>query len=211
MTAFTYNTTVPNPPNQPAVDVQDMQNNTAAINDILDVDHVTFNTVGPAGAGTPGASGGQHLQTTFNGKNVPGGAPTDPISILYTNSGTASSVSQPFFRNQNGIFPINLIAAYGTFDQNGNTLNASNLTCSGFVVILPGISGYNLTITAGIVNSTSYGVLVTPHFDNLTPTQSNIAPLYRINSSTSFSVSFRGAAGAVQQPANGFTVLVLQL
>jgi hypothetical protein len=110
MTMFSYNQGVPDAPNNPSVDQPDMLQNTISIFGIWDVDHVGFNSTGAAMT-----SGGQHLQVSFNGKNVPGALPTDPLSILYTNSGTASTISQMFYANQNGTFPINAIRAFGNF------------------------------------------------------------------------------------------------
>lgn len=43
MVAFTYNRDIPNPPNAPAVDVPNMQVNTNSIDDLIKVDHVSFN------------------------------------------------------------------------------------------------------------------------------------------------------------------------
>jgi len=44
MTSFTYNRDIPNPPNSPSVDVPNMQVNNNSIDDLLKVDHVSFNT-----------------------------------------------------------------------------------------------------------------------------------------------------------------------
>jgi hypothetical protein len=110
MTAFSYNIGVPAGPNNPSVDQPSMLTNTISINNIWNVDHVGFNSTGPAAT-----SGGQHLQISFNGKNVPGALPTDPLSILYTNVGSASTISQMFFANQSGTFPVNAIRAFGSF------------------------------------------------------------------------------------------------
>lgn len=61
MSTFSYNTGVPATNNSPSVDQPEMQINTASINSILAVDHVSFNTAG----------GGRHNQVTFNANNPP--------------------------------------------------------------------------------------------------------------------------------------------
>ncbi len=111
MTAYTYNAGVPAANDDPSVDQPDMLTNAQSINSLIGTDHVSFNSTGSGGVG---AIGGQHLQVTFNGKNVPG-AQTDPISTLYTNSGTASTKAEMFFKNQNGIFPASCIKAFASW------------------------------------------------------------------------------------------------
>lgn len=119
MTVFTFNAGIPAANNNPSVDQPDMLSNNVATNGILAVDHVTFNTTGTIG---PGASGGQHLKVTFNSLANPA-APVDPISIGYTNNsatmaqvtGSATTIAQEFFRNQNGVFPVSSIRAFGSF------------------------------------------------------------------------------------------------
>jgi hypothetical protein len=79
--SFSYDGTIPNPPDDPADDVDQMQMNSASISSIIAVDHVGFNSLGPINA--PPGSGGQHLQVTFNGNNVP--AVDASLSYLFTN------------------------------------------------------------------------------------------------------------------------------
>lgn len=80
---FTYNSTLPNPPDDPADDVSGMQVNTLSIAQLVAIDHVGFNN----------ADGGQHLQVTFNSNNVP----STPVSppVLFTN--TVNSLPQLFY------------------------------------------------------------------------------------------------------------------
>jgi hypothetical protein len=68
-----YNPNLPNPPDDPAVDVAGMQTNAGSIATALAVDHVPFNTSGT----------GQHAQVTFNASNVPGGF---SLPVLFTNT-----------------------------------------------------------------------------------------------------------------------------
>lgn len=118
MTAFTFNVGVPATNNNPSVDQPDMLINNVSNNAIWAVDHVTFNTAGSGGAG---ASGGQHLQVTFNAKATPG-AMVDPLAIVYTFDGVANTVHpQLYFKNSQGIFPLSSIRAFGSFLTVGGT------------------------------------------------------------------------------------------
>ena len=57
----TYNNAIPNAPNNPSVDQPKMQTNTDSIDQIIGVDHVSFNT----------NDGGWHKQVTFNSPHIP--------------------------------------------------------------------------------------------------------------------------------------------
>lgn len=80
---FSFNTNIPAAPNNPSVDQPDMLTNNQSTNNLLAVDHISFNTAG----------GGQHKQVTFNGNNVP----TPPVNppVLFTN--TVAGLPQLFF------------------------------------------------------------------------------------------------------------------
>lgn len=83
MTIFTYSPTIPNPPDDPADDVSQMQTNSASIFGLIAIDHVGFNLT----------NGGQHQQVTFNSNNVPA-VPTIP-PVLFTQ--LVNGLAQPFF------------------------------------------------------------------------------------------------------------------
>ena len=170
MTAFTFSTLIPGANNNPSVDQGTMLQNNVSTNSILAVDHVSFND---AGSGGPGSSGGQHLQVSFNGKNVPAGAPTDPISILYTNSGTASTVSEMFFRNQNRIFQVSPIKAWAYADGAGNILSSQSFNV---VSVVPGIAGvFTVNLTPGALTGTAFAVI--PGFSSNTALAAKYASL----------------------------------
>lgn len=158
MPLISYTRSIPDAPNDPSVDQPSMKINTNSTDDILNVDHYSFNQ----------NEGGNHKQVTFANKNVPG-AQTDPVSVLYTNSGTASSVADLFFRNQNGIFCPNIIKAAGVF---------TTVVATGAVPIDMGINvssiAYNsgtqaitINLTAGAVNGTT--VIVFINGNTITP------------------------------------------
>lgn len=188
--SFTFDTTIPNAPNNPSVDQPGMLQNNVSTNGILGVDHITFNALG----------GGQHKQITFNGKNVPG-VQTDPQSVLYTNNITvatgdnttsASTVAEMFYRNQNAIFPVSMIKAFGCFDAAATSLNTWNISASG-----PVTRTFTLTMPANVVTGTNYAVFCLSTF-----TANSIS--YNILSATQFTVTFSNVAV-------GFSVLVMQL
>lgn len=152
----TYNLNIPNPPDNPSLDVPLMKTNTNAVDTILAVDHVSFNT----------ANGGTHKQVTFISENAPG-LPVDPSSTLYTGAGTASTNADLFFRNASGIFRPNMIKAAGVFTTSGN-LAAVNLPIAldmglnvSSITYTAGSSGtYTINLTAGAVNGLTVIVLL---------------------------------------------------
>lgn len=96
MTDWTYTTGIPNAPNDPADDVQPMQNNFTSINGIIDVDHVGFNE----------NNGGIHKQVNMFVEANPG-----VISPGTFNSGvlfakTANGDAWPFWQNDSGVFGL---------------------------------------------------------------------------------------------------------
>lgn len=222
MTMFTYNSGVPFSTNNPSNDQPQMLINTVSNNGIWNVDHVGFNSTGIIG--NPQASGGQHLQVTFNGKHVPGGTITDPLSILYTNNITgagafntasASTISQLFFLNQSGgattpisPFPVSMIKAFGCFDSAGNSLNAWNIT-----LLSPGgqpsAGNYIFVMPVGCCNSLNYLVIVTPTAST-SGGKSQVGVAYSIVSAAQFNVQF-GISGVGFFNPDQFSIIVMQL
>ena len=204
--SFTFDTTIPNAPNNPSVDQPGMLQNNVSTNGILSVDHITFNALG----------GGQHKQVTFNGRNVPV-AQTDPQAVLYTNTVTAtatntasaSTVSELFFRNQNAgvannAFPISMIKAFGIFDSAGTPLNTWNMTFNAH----SSAGNYSITLPPNIVTGSNYLVI----FSNTgNGSNSVIKGSYIINSATSFSFQFVNQTGTAFADPNSFSVLIMQL
>jgi len=148
---FSFNTNIPAAPNNPSVDQPDMIVNNQSTNGIIAVDHITFNT----------ANGGQHKQVTFNNKNVPV-AQTDPQSVLYTDSGVASTVSQLLFRNQNIILPISALRAFGNFiTAIGAVVPSNSYNVSTIVGTAAGANdNYAITLTANATSSDNVTVLI---------------------------------------------------
>lgn len=199
--SFTFSTTIPAAANNPSVDQPDMLQNNVATNGILAVDHITFNALG----------GGEHKQVTFNSKNVPV-AQTDPKSVLYTNNITvatatntisASTIANVFFRNQSAIFPVSMIRAFGAFDGAGNPLNTWNMSCTRL-----GAGQYDITLATGAVTGVNFSVQVSSTSTN---TQTFIDHVYNINAMTGVILVQFGIRNVNFFDPNQFSVLVTQL
>lgn len=136
---FPYNQSVPNPPNDPADDVGDMQINTLSIAQLISVDHVGFNN--PAGLG------GLHNQVSF-AKVYTGISSTVPplglaSAILFASNDT-NGRTWPYWQNSQPSSPFQIFGA-------------ASLNPNGYVVLARGF-----TIQWGIVNSTSNGIVTFP-------------------------------------------------
>lgn len=186
---FTFNPNVPATGSSPAQDYLAMQNNYLQTENILAVDHVSFNN----------AAGGLHKQVTFNTKNTPG-AQTDPQSVLYTANGVASTFAELNFVNQNATYPISLIKAYGLVTVSGGVPTiAQQINVASVVRVSQGL--YTVTLNANVVSGTSYGVMVTLQ----TSPPNFFFSSANVTSATTFNINIFNA-----DPA-GFTFMVLQL
>lgn len=154
MPTFTYNTDIPDAPNDPSVDQPKMKVNTNSIDDILEVDHISFNA----------ANGGTHKQNTYPGYNV-AGAQVGTASTAYTSTGTQVGVTDPFpayyWRNSQTILPLTAIRAYGFFTANapaGTTtlLHRYNIASTAYV----NPKQFTVTLSAGAVAGTSVNNVV---------------------------------------------------
>lgn len=107
--SFTFDDTIPAANNNPSDDQPVMLQNNVSEAAIWEVDHVGFNA----------ANGGTHKQVAFYSQNVPGAPAGANDSVLYTNTGTQSALSDLKFVNQtnsnNVVYNINPIKAYGSF------------------------------------------------------------------------------------------------
>lgn len=153
MPNFSYNNAVPDAPNNPSQDQPTMKQNTLSIDQLLAIDHVSFNE----------DDGGTHDRVTFSDKNAQG-AQTDPSSVAYTASGSESTNAQLIFKNADSPFLVNAIRAFGVFttvNVNGavtidNGYNVASIVSSGL--------GFTYTITLSTtaipVTSTTANTLV---------------------------------------------------
>jgi len=100
-----YNLNIPDGPNNPSADQPKMKTNTNAVHEILEVDHVTFNT----------PNGGTHKKITYIDKHTAASV-SDPSALSYTNDGVANPTHpQQYYKNSQGVFPISAVRAFGTF------------------------------------------------------------------------------------------------
>lgn len=198
--SFTFDDTIPFATNNPSADQPKMLANNVANLQIWDVDHVGFNA----------ANGGTHLQTTFSSKNVPG-IQTDPISTLYTNNVTAtatntasaSTVAEMFYRNQSATFPISMIKAFGAFDAGGTSLNTWNMSATRTAA-----GNYNIDLVPNAVTGFNYSVFLSNSGNN---TFTFLDEKYFINTGTGqINLQF-GRQGVSFQDPNQFSILVIQL
>lgn len=111
--SFSYDPTLPNPPNDPADDVDQMQINSQSISDLISVDHVGFND----------PSGGTHDQVTFSSNNTPA-TPTNP-PVLFTKLDGAS-LAQLFFYTGD--------AAHSSTQYSPTNNNGSTMALGGIII-----------------------------------------------------------------------------
>jgi len=192
---FTYNPNIPATNNNPSVDQPDMLLNTQAIEDIIAVDHISFNT----------ANGGTHKQVTFNNVAAPG-AQTDPQSVLYTSAGTASTKAQMFFRNENGIFQASPIKAWGFADSGGNIIGSQSLNVAS--ITPAGTGRYNVVLTANAVNSNQFAIKVS---SLITSSANGTQSGYNITGVGAFQLVFLRLDGTNFLNPTNFSFEVLQI
>jgi len=173
MPGITYNLNIPLATNNPSVDQPNMKINTNAIDSLLQVDHISFNTT----------NGGQHLQLNFPSVTTQS-APASLASVAYTTAGTANTGAAEFFlKNSSATLLLSSIKAFGILDATtASVLNGFN--CTGSVV------GRTITITmpSGVVTGTNYAVLVS--------SSTGVNDVYSITSSTQFALG-NTSAGTV--------------
>ncbi len=194
---ISYNLDIPDGPNNPSNDQPKMKTNTNSINTWTSIDHVKFDS----------APAGTHKQTTFSSKNVPG-AQTDPSSVLYTDNGTASTVAQLFFRNQNGIFQASPIKAWASVDgATGAIIASQSSNVSG--VVRNSAGNYSVTLTTNAVNSDKFAVLLS--YQNPFPSPNTTRnPIYFITGVGTFNI-FMAISSAFTADVQQFSFQVLQI
>jgi hypothetical protein len=148
MTLYVYTNDVPVADNNPSVDQPSMTVNTASIDGIIATDHVGFNTNGPIGP--PYGGGGQHLQVTFNGNNVPAVQPTGPQAGNY--------YPPELFTNQVGSLPQLFYYSGSPTQSASQYVNSSNgsTMCLGGIIIKWGVFALTNTISTPISFATAF-------------------------------------------------------
>jgi hypothetical protein len=158
---MSYNANIPQATNIISSSQGQLLTNFSQLNTIFDVDHVTFDAT---------SNNGQHQQITFNQNNVPGSAPVDPNSVIYTQAGTASSNAQVMWQNASSPFQLCPIKAWGTFaGPSPAVVPAQSFNISSIVRFNAG--RWVVTISPNSVIKTSpagnpYAVIVTTSLSN---------------------------------------------
>ena len=141
---ITYYPNIPNPPNDPSVDVPDMQRNTNAIPQFLEIDHVGFNT--------NSNPNGYHKIIHQVPENV------DPVTIagigqIYSKNVTVNSVidSQLFYKTALG----------GISQLTGNSASQNGYQWIGGMLLQWGI--VNSTSSSGTVSLSAFPNIVFPN------------------------------------------------
>lgn len=151
----TYNSAIPQPTDLISNSQSQILGNFDQLNTQFAIDHTAFNT----GSGN---GDGFHKKVTLATKNTPG-AQTDPSSAIYSASGTASTVAELFYKNQNATYPLSHIKAWGVFSSNTpsltQTYNVTSITRSAG-------GQYTVTLASNAVSSATFGVLATCQMQN---------------------------------------------
>lgn len=165
MTTFSFDDTIPATNNSPSSDQPGMLINNASTKAILAIDHVTFGS----------ANGGTHLQMTLDSINVPGGQ-SNPACTIYSNIGTANAASNAFVKNSQGIFPMSLIKAAGSFTDSAATATfISSINCS---TISYAANVFTITLTANATTGDNVIVFTAVESAANPPTTSTLEPGY---------------------------------
>jgi hypothetical protein len=157
MPLFSYNRDIPDGPNNPSVDQPKMKINTNSTDDLIDVDHFSFDE----------ANGGYHRQVTIATKNTPA-AQTDPSSAIFTAqastlpgaiaTNSATTVAQEFYKNANGIFPSSAIRAFGDFLVTTGPLTVTLRNCFNIASVTSNANRtiFTINMISGATNGTNY-------------------------------------------------------
>lgn len=171
MTTYSFDPSVPASSHTPAQDQPTMQTNNQSIQDLIGVDHVTFEV----------ANGGTHLQQTYYSNQSPliGAA----LAIAYPGTrpsgyanSTGGSETNTYLVNQLGTLPCSIIKAGGTFattSTSGAISFQSSFNCS--AISSNGSGTYTITlagVTTGnnIIVSISRSVGLAPNWSYTNPT-----------------------------------------
>lgn len=193
--AIPYNLNIPDAPNNPSDDQPKMQENTNSIDSLVAIDHYTF----------ADATAGQHKQITLAGKNA-AGAQTDPVSVIYSGSGTASTVAQLNYRNQNGIFPLSCVRAWAYSTGGAVPVFTQNVNVS--TIARTAAGKYTVTLTANAVSSNSFAVIPSAYGTG-TALGNNV--IYNITGTGTFELVFPVLNGASLADPTNFSFMVLQI
>jgi hypothetical protein len=186
----------------PAASQPQMQQNFAQIATSYNTDHIPL---------TSGTNVGFHQQVTLASSVAPG-AQTDPNSIIYSSAGTASSVVQPFYKNQNSAFMLLPIKAWGVIFSGALAVTQSYNVTS---YARSAAGNFTVTLTAKAVASSSFAVLTTCNMTSgfVNGGISGVDSLaYNVGTFVgSFQINVRALTGAFGTDAYPISFIVLQI
>lgn len=146
---YTYDATEPAANSNPTNSQPTMLVNAASIASIIAQDHVGFST----------DDGGYHKQISFNGNNIPGGAPSTVESFVYTDAGTANAAANLFIKNEVGTFPLSLLKASGVFTTTGaGVVLDMSYNCDS--IAYAAVGQYTITLTTNSTTDNTAIILV---------------------------------------------------
>lgn len=171
-----YNRDIPDAPNNPSTDQPKMKQNTNAIDDLIAVDHLSFQAT----------NFGTHKQTSFENFStgvVPGGV---PASVAYPAAGVADATrAQYYFKNSTNTFLLSGVRAFAyVTGSTGAIIAGQSSNVSGIVRNSAG--RYTVTINANALTSANYMVFITAARTSNT----SMVHSYSITSATSFDLFF---------------------
>jgi hypothetical protein len=192
-----YNRDIPDAPNNPSTDQPKMKQNTNAIDDLISVDHLSFQAT----------NFGTHKQTAFENFSagvVPGGV---PASVAYPAAGVAEVTrAQYYFKNSTNTFILSALRAFAYVTGATGAIIAgqsSNVTS----VTRNSAGNYTVTIPANVLTSANYMVFTTASRTSGT----QMVHSYSITSATSFDLRFSfPVTGTVFDPVT-FAFAVIQI
>lgn len=190
-----YNRDIPDTPNNPSNDQPKMKINTNSIDDILGVDHISFNA----------NSGGTHLQNSyvnFSTGTVIGGT---PASVAYPAAGVADATrAQYYFKNSTNNFLLSGIRAFAYAIR--DTINAGQ--SSNIQSIVRNSAGkYTVTLTANSTSSSDYLILISSERTSNT----SMSQSYTITSTTTFDLFFNFPITNLNVDPNSYSFIVIQI
>lgn len=144
-----YDPTIPSTGGRPSAQYLDIRDNFASIQTLIDIDHVDFSS----------PNYGKHAQVTLANVTSPG-AQSNPQSVIYSKPGIASTgISDVTFKNQNGVFVLDLIRAFVKFDNNGNILSSQSMNVTSVTKVI-GINAVDIVFDPNAVVGQTFSVFV---------------------------------------------------
>ncbi len=147
-----YNRDIPDTPNNPSVDQPKMKQNTNAIDDLISVDHLTFQAT----------NFGTHKQTAFenfSAGTLPGGT---PASVAYPAAGVdVATTAQYYFKNPSGNYILSGVKAFANFVVTVGAISATNDFNISSINKASAGSAIVITLTANTLSSNNAVVFIT--------------------------------------------------